>query len=410
MPSPLDRLPLAQKRFPLFEDIFRRSDSQPGMTPLRPGVGGVPRPLYGDAVAPPQAPSSLFSPEDIHNARSEAALRFGSALLAGSGKGRPIGSAPGFPAALGAATQAGSAGYDAGLKNSYGVRSAQQAAQLRARIQAQYPEQPNETTPQTMARLEKIFAALVQGGDTEGAGKIGEVLKSYGGGNQAKVTAPHLQDFGNYFQTLDPVTGQPFGPRIPKTPSPKDPNAPDTAALRRTAIMEQRESSLSRQFQSATTKYEDVAGMIGVMQASGDAALAGDAAAQQSMIYGISKLNDPGSSVKEGEYATVENAQGWGEKARNEYNKALRGQSLDAEAVKRYLGQAERLRVSWKKKFDMIMRQFERRANAWGVDPQNVILDFFAGSDPVAAKTQSPSAASSAAGVLNLPSFPVRTP
>ena len=47
-----------------------------------------------------------------------------------------------------------------------------------------------------------------------------------------------------------------------------------------------------------------------------------------SLIYGFMTIVDPGSSVKEGEYATAENAQGIPEKVRTLYNKAIDGHTL----------------------------------------------------------------------------------
>jgi hypothetical protein len=52
------------------------------------------------------------------------------------------------------------------------------------------------------------------------------------------------------------------------------------------------------------------------------------AAGDMSKIFGFMKILDPGSTVREGEYASAENARGVGEKTRALYNKVISGEKL----------------------------------------------------------------------------------
>lgn len=55
------------------------------------------------------------------------------------------------------------------------------------------------------------------------------------------------------------------------------------------------------------------------------------AAGDMSAIFSFMKINDPGSTVREGEFATAQNAAGWDDKFRNYYNNALKGVRLSGD-------------------------------------------------------------------------------
>ena len=64
-------------------------------------------------------------------------------------------------------------------------------------------------------------------------------------------------------------------------------------------------------------------------------------AQQMALLYGYMKLLDPGTGVKEGEYASAENTTGIPGQIMNAYNKARVGTFLDAKQVQEFLQQAE---------------------------------------------------------------------
>jgi len=295
----------------------------------------------------------VMAPEDLADARRQGLLGLGRGLLEMSG---PVqgGPAPSLGQALAHGLQTGQEATGGAVQNGLLVddrRMALQRQQARARIAAMFPEQPGETRDQQINRIRQMFSAYVRIGDTEMAGKLGEVLKSVD--NQSSK-GNNWEDFGGYKALMSP-------------------EGRELSEQRHF----QRENQLADDFRSATKMHSDVSNFIGVIEASGPSALSGDPTAQQSIMFGIMKLNDPGSSVKEGEYATAANAQGVSEKMRNEYNKLLQGTTLSPTAVQRYLDQSSRLKGVWSHKFKLIRGQFERRAQTWKIDPKNIITDLF---------------------------------
>jgi hypothetical protein len=66
------------------------------------------------------------------------------------------------------------------------------------------------------------------------------------------------------------------------------------------------------------------------------------AAGDMSLIFGYMKLLDPGSTVREGEYANAQNAGGVPDRVVASYNKLLNGQILSDSQRKDFLGQAKK--------------------------------------------------------------------
>ena len=81
------------------------------------------------------------------------------------------------------------------------------------------------------------------------------------------------------------------------------------------------------------------------------------ATGDMSMIFGIMKLNDPGSTVREGEYATAQNAGGVSDRLRNMYNMAIDGQKLTEEQRRNFLGTADNLYTAQRTSTDRSIEQ-----------------------------------------------------
>lgn len=67
------------------------------------------------------------------------------------------------------------------------------------------------------------------------------------------------------------------------------------------------------------------------------------AASDISLIFNFMKMNDPGSTVREGEFATAQNATGVDGKLVNIYNQAIEGTRLSAAQREDFIGQSEGL-------------------------------------------------------------------
>lgn len=93
------------------------------------------------------------------------------------------------------------------------------------------------------------------------------------------------------------------------------------------------------------------------------------------LIYGFMKMQDPGSTVREGEYATAENAGGVTAKVRQLWNKMVDGDKLTPEMRADFRKQVDQ-------QFDVARRQQNQREQEWtrlakshGFDPGQVVVD-----------------------------------
>jgi hypothetical protein len=100
-----------------------------------------------------------------------------------------------------------------------------------------------------------------------------------------------------------------------------------------------------------------------------DATAAGDMA----LVFNYMKMLDPGSTVREGEYANAQNAAGVPDKARNMYNKIINGTLLgeegDKEATQRrdFRNQADNIFKSNKVIYDNTVKEFKMDAKTIGL-------------------------------------------
>ena len=122
-----------------------------------------------------------------------------------------------------------------------------------------------------------------------------------------------------------------------------------------------------------TKQTQDVAAAYQrVISAAEDPSAAGDL----SLIFGYMKMLDPGSTVREGEFATAQNAAGVPTQIMNLYNKAMEGQRLSESQRKDFLGQAGNLWSSQKAIQDQVDAQYADLAKRGGVNPQDVVFGF----------------------------------
>lgn len=98
-------------------------------------------------------------------------------------------------------------------------------------------------------------------------------------------------------------------------------------------------------------------------------------------IFSFMKVLDPTSVVREGEFATAQNAAGIPDRVQNLYNQARNGQRLNAEQRKQLASTAKSFYSSKKNRYDQIVGQYKGYASEAGL-PDTVIqqrLDLNAG-------------------------------
>ena len=98
-----------------------------------------------------------------------------------------------------------------------------------------------------------------------------------------------------------------------------------------------------------------------------------DAPSDIAFIYQYMKMLDPTSVVREGEFATAQNATGIPDQVRNMYNKAMNGQRLNGQQRTQMLGTAQRLAQQADEQLGGLNDQYTDKAKRRGLDPQNII-------------------------------------
>ena len=119
-----------------------------------------------------------------------------------------------------------------------------------------------------------------------------------------------------------------------------------------------------------------------IQAAAKDPSAAGDIA----LIFNFMKVNDPGSTVREGEFATAQNAAGVPERVKARYNQIVSGERLTPPQRTDFIKTSRGL-------FDKANTQQQRRVKNYtglsdrlGLDSKNVILDFGLAEQEVAAE------------------------
>jgi hypothetical protein len=104
------------------------------------------------------------------------------------------------------------------------------------------------------------------------------------------------------------------------------------------------------------------------------------AAGDVSLVFAFMKILDPGSVVREGEFATAQNAAGVPDRIRAQYNQAMSGQKLAPAQREDFLNQAKNLARSQKQMFEsQLLPQYQYISQDRGYDLNKVISNPFQG-------------------------------
>jgi hypothetical protein len=127
------------------------------------------------------------------------------------------------------------------------------------------------------------------------------------------------------------------------------------------------ESDLRKEFTKVTGDFQEVDSAFKRVKASLPTA-AGDIA----LLIGFMKILDPGSVVREGEFATAENAQSVPDRVRNTYNKLLTGERLLDDQRRAFLDQADGLYRTAVGKYQQQAEYYQGIAKAYQLNPDRV--------------------------------------
>ena len=127
------------------------------------------------------------------------------------------------------------------------------------------------------------------------------------------------------------------------------------------------ETKFRREYNDQTKPYQEVKSAYGRVLSSEDTAV-GDL----SLIFGYMKMLDPGSVVREGEFATAQNAAGVPERITNIYNRVATGQRLSPSQRESFKGQAKGLFSSALEGEKTVRTGLERIAKGYGLNTENI--------------------------------------
>ena len=144
------------------------------------------------------------------------------------------------------------------------------------------------------------------------------------------------------------------------------------------------ETKFRKEYNDQTKPYQEVKSAYGRVLSSEDSAV-GDL----SLIFGYMKMLDPGSVVREGEFATAQNAAGVPERIMNIYNKVATGQRLSPSQRDSFKGQAKGLYTSALEGEKTVRTGLERISKGYGLNTENIFYS---------ATEQAPTGAPPAAG------------
>jgi hypothetical protein len=134
------------------------------------------------------------------------------------------------------------------------------------------------------------------------------------------------------------------------------------------------EKDLRSEFQTQVKPYVELGQAYQKIEtAAKNPSPAGDIA----MVYGFMKVLDPSSVVREGEFATAQNAGSVPDSVRNMYNKALNGERLNEKIRSDFLQQARNLVESQRVMSNDLMARYTDVAKNYKLDPNQVVFDPF---------------------------------
>ena len=144
------------------------------------------------------------------------------------------------------------------------------------------------------------------------------------------------------------------------------------------------ESKFRTEYNTQTKPYQEVKSAYGRVLSSDDSAV-GDL----SLIFGYMKMLDPGSVVREGEFATAQNAAGVPERIMNIYNKLITGERLNVSQRNSFKGQAKNLYSSALESEKTVRTGLERIATGYGLNTNNI---FYTAAETAPVAQTSPTA------------------
>jgi hypothetical protein len=133
-------------------------------------------------------------------------------------------------------------------------------------------------------------------------------------------------------------------------------------------------SGITKSFGEVSTAFEKVKSSAANPSAAGDL----------SLIFNFMKMLDPGSVVREGEFATAQNAAGVPERIRNIYARLMSGERLSPDQRADFAAQAGNVFKAANVGYQTKLNKMREIAEGSGIDPNRAIPDYYEQSAPPA--------------------------
>ena len=216
-----------------------------------------------------------------------------------------------------------------------------------------------EYIPGSAADPEKI--GLDKSAGRDGSFTLSPGQTRYGEDNQPVAASPAAPKELRPGATLyDQKTFQPI-----LTAPPAKPEGFDTETKLRTEF--------SKQLGSFADVHDGYGRVIAATKQRQDTPGSVSPAADIGLIFGYMKMLDPGSVVREGEYATAKNAAGVPDRVVNAYNKAINGEFLTDRQRQDFIGQADSLYGTARKTAEGVATRYRGLATQYSVDPDRSV-------------------------------------
>ena len=132
------------------------------------------------------------------------------------------------------------------------------------------------------------------------------------------------------------------------------------------------ETTLRKELNADTDDFAKQDAAFGRIVASAeDPSAAGDLA----LIFNYMKLLDPGSTVREGEFATAQNSGGVDDRIISQYNQVINGERLTVDQRTDFVGRSERLYEGALQSFDTLSERYRELADRNNLNFENVLID-----------------------------------
>ena len=131
-------------------------------------------------------------------------------------------------------------------------------------------------------------------------------------------------------------------------------------------------SSLRGEYNNESKVFKDTKNAYKRIISAGDAQTP---ASDISLIYAYMRMLDPGSTVREGEFATAQNAGSIPQKITAAYNKAISGERLAPEVRADFINQAAGIFKKAEEGQKQVVDRYTRIANAYQLDPTLIVTD-----------------------------------